>query len=36
MIGALESNPHLVDLVSFSLSDEHFQARQALKLAIDT
>jgi len=36
MIGALESNTQLVDLVAFSLSDEHFQARQALKLAIDT
>jgi len=36
MIGALENNPQLADLVSFVLSDEHFQARQALKLAIDT
>ena len=35
MIAALESNPRLVDLVAFSLSEEHFQARQALKLAID-
>jgi hypothetical protein len=36
MVGALESNVQLADLVSFVLSDEHFQARQALKLAIDT
>ena len=36
MIAALENNVQLADLVSFVLSDEHFQARQALKLAIDT
>ncbi len=36
MVTALENNPQLADLVSFVLSDEHFQARQALKLAIDT
>jgi hypothetical protein len=36
MVTALENNQQLSDLVSFVLSDEHFQARQALKLAIDT
>jgi hypothetical protein len=34
-IAALESNSPHVDLVAFSLSEEHLQARQALKLAID-
>ena len=36
MVAALESNAQLSDLVSFALSDELFQARQALRLAIDS
>ena len=36
MIAALEQNPQLADLVAFQLSDEHFQLRQALQLAIDS
>lgn len=35
LVTTLESEPRLADLVSFALSDEHFQARQALRLAID-
>ena len=35
MVLALEGNAQLADLVGFSLSDELFQARQALRLAID-
>jgi tetratricopeptide (TPR) repeat protein len=35
MVGSLESNPALADLIAYMLSDEHFSARQALKLAID-
>ncbi len=36
MIASLEANPSLADLIAYMLSDEHFAARQALKLAIDT
>ena len=36
MARAIEANPHLADLVSFALSDELFQARQILKLAIES
>lgn len=36
MIANLDSNPALADLIAFMLSDEHFSARQALKLAIDS
>lgn len=36
MVAALEGNAQLADLVAFSLSDELFQARQALRLAIDS
>jgi hypothetical protein len=35
LVATLEGEPRLADLVSFALSDEHFQARQALRLAID-
>ncbi len=36
MVSAVESSPQLADLVSFAVSDEYFQARQVLRLAIDT
>jgi len=36
MTAALESNPQLADLVAYALSDEHFQARQGLRMAIDS
>jgi tetratricopeptide (TPR) repeat protein len=36
LVQSLEQNTQLVDLVAFGLSDEFFQARQALRLAIDT
>ena len=36
MVQSLEANAQLVDLISFALSDEHFQARQSLRLSIDT
>lgn len=36
MIASLEANPSLADLIAYMLSDEHFAARQTLKLAIDT
>ena len=36
LIVTIEAEPRLADLVSFALSDDHFQARQALRLAIDT
>jgi cellulose synthase operon protein C len=32
----IESEPRLADLIAYALSDDHFQARQALRLAIDT
>lgn len=35
MVASLEGNPALADLIAYMLSDEHFSARQALKLAID-
>jgi hypothetical protein len=31
----LENEPRLADLVAWALSDDHFLARQALRLAID-
>ncbi len=36
MVLALEGNAQLADLVGFALSDDFFQARQTLRLAIDT
>ena len=36
MTQSFASQPQLADLVSYSVSDEYFQARQALHLAIDT
>jgi len=36
MVSSLVANAQLLDLISFSLSDENFSARQALRLAIDT
>jgi hypothetical protein len=35
LVATLESDARLSDLVSYALSDDHFQARQALRLAID-
>ncbi|MDP2344726.1 MAG: hypothetical protein Q8O67_27500 [Deltaproteobacteria bacterium] len=35
MVQALEGNAQLADLTAYALSDELFQARQALRLAID-
>ena len=36
LAGTLESEPRLADLVGFAVSDDHFQARQTLRLAIDS
>jgi hypothetical protein len=36
LAGTLESEPRLADLVSYAVSDDHFQARQALRLSIDS
>ncbi len=35
LAGTLESEPRLADLVAYAVSDDHFQARQTLRLAID-
>jgi len=36
MRAALESSPLLADLIAFAVSDAHFMARQALRLAVDS
>lgn len=36
LVGTVEAEPRLADLVAYALSDEHFLARQALRLAIDS
>jgi tetratricopeptide (TPR) repeat protein len=36
LAATLESEPRLADLVSYALTDDHFLARQALRLAIDS
>lgn len=36
LAATIESDPRLADLVGYALSDDHFQARQALRLAIDS
>ncbi|MCC7074657.1 MAG: tetratricopeptide repeat protein [Deltaproteobacteria bacterium] len=35
LAATIEGDPRLADLVGYALSDDHFQARQALRLAID-
>lgn len=36
LAATIEGDPRLADLVGYALSDDHFQARQALRLAIDS
>jgi tetratricopeptide (TPR) repeat protein len=36
MVATIEAQPMLTDLIGYAVSDEFFQARQALRLAIDT
>jgi hypothetical protein len=35
LLQSVEGQPQLVDLFAYGLSDEFFQARQALKVAVD-